>query len=255
MSRITLITPTRERPDDLKRFLKSIGETTGDPASIEILFYVDDDDKVTIPLIKPLEKEYADYNVHFHVGPRSDHFSKDYYNFLSKKAQGRWVIAINDDSIFVTPAWEEIICNKMDNEAKKFGDDILCGIVKDSLMRRGKQENRQPSMSCWLLSSKEYINFAGGLLIEEIYTWGGDYWFGRMWTEFQGGQRKIYIMDVTIEHNSHHANPSKPKSEHLPQPPSFKHFQRIENENPCTFTDTTIGQKVGALNNYLRDKK
>ena len=115
-----------------------------------------------------------------------------------------------------------------------------------------EKKKRKPTMSCWLLSSKEYINLMGGLLLEEIYTWGGDYWLGRVFTKIQGGRRKVYILDVFIEHNSHHANPRREKQ--LPQPESFAHFQRIEQENPCTFDESKIPEKLKKINNYLNSK-
>ena len=121
MIKISLITPTRNRPDDLERLLKSLDQTTRRPEEVEILFYVDDDDFVTLSLIKHYEELYSNFNIYFHVGPRSDHFSKDYYNFLSKMAKGRWVMAINDDSIFKTKGWDRVVCEKMEIAAKKTG--------------------------------------------------------------------------------------------------------------------------------------
>lgn len=250
MIKITLITPTRNRVNDLKNLFESIKATVADPSSVEILFYVDDDDTATIPMIKPYEEEYKDFNVHFHVGPRSDHFSKDYYNFLSRKARGRWVMAINDDSIFVTEGWDAIICAKMEAAAEAVGDDVLLGVVQDGMIRKGAEKDN-PTMSCWCLSSKQYIDLMGGLLIEEIYTWGGDYWLGRAFTMVQGGSRKVFILDVLIEHNSHHANPRRGPEQQLPQPESFAHFQRIEAEHPSTFNDQNAKLMAEKINGFI----
>lgn len=254
MIKITLLTPTRNRPNDLRTFLQSVKDTTAFPETVEILFYVDDDDIVTIPLIETLQEEYKLLNVHFHVGPRSDHFSKDYYNFLAKMARGRWIMAINDDSVFMTPSWDYTICKRMEEEATACGDDILLGIVRDGMIRHGFGK-RQPDMSCWLLSSKEYVDLMGGLLFEEIYTWGGDYWLGYTFNRVQSGRRKVYILDVLIEHNSHHANPRRDADHQLPQPESFAHFQRIEAENPCQFDEKKSKEKSGIINDYIRQKK
>jgi len=247
MIKITLVAPTRNRPDDLKRFLESIKATTLNPENIEILFYVDDDDHVTLPLINPLQALYSDYNLRFVIGKRSDHFSKDYYNFLAKQAQGRWVMAINDDSVFMTQDWDRIIDYKMSKAAAEVKDDILLGIVQDGMKRTGA-EKINPTMSCWLLSSKEYVNLTGGLLLEEIYTWGGDYWLGRVFCKVQYGKRKVYIMDVFIDHNSHHLKD-------LPQPESFWHFKRIEENHPCTCTEQTVKEKSDFINAYIKGKK
>jgi len=253
MPKISLITPTRNRPNDLKTFLESIKNTTKNPDDIEILFYVDDDDHVTIPMIKKLEALYSAYSVYFHIGPRSDHFSRDYYNFLAKMAKGRWILAINDDSVFETVGWDKEICEKMGEAAKKFGDDILFGIIDDGMFVKGSEADMR-TFSCWPLLSKEYSDLMGGILIEEIYTWGGDFWLGRIFAKVQGGQRRVNIRGVLIEHNSHHSNPKKDPSQHIPQPESFAHFQRIESEHPCTFDGKGISQKLKKITDYLNNK-
>lgn len=251
MIKITLLAPTRNRPKDLRTFLESVKNTASSPESIEILFYVDDDDQSTIPLIKPLEDEFKDFNLHFHIGPRSEHFSKDYYNFLAKMARGRWIMAINDDSVFMTKDWDYIIDRDMSKEAERVEDDILLGIVKDGMIRHGTR-SRNPDMSCWLLSSKEYVNLTGGLLLEEIYTWGGDYWIGQVFQRVQGGSRKVYILDVLIEHNSHHANPRRDANHQLPQPESFMLFTEIERKHPCQMNDNVAKDKAGFINDYIK---
>lgn len=252
MIKITLLAPTRTRPNDLRTFLDSIKATTAHPETIEILFYVDDDDQVTIPLIEPLEQEFKAYNLRFIIGPRSDHFSKDYYNFLAKQAQGRWVMAINDDSIFITKGWDVLINYNMALSAEQVGDDILLGIVQDGMERSGR-DRKNPMMSCWLLSSREYVNLMGGLLIEDIYTWGGDYWLGYVFSKVQSERRKVYILDVLIEHNSHHANPRREIQ--LPQPESFAHFQRIESEHPEPYTAKKAKILIDKINDYIKFKK
>lgn len=246
---ITLITPTRNRPDDLRTFLNSVRNTALHPETIEILFYVDDDDKTTIPLTKPLEEEFKAFNLKFIIGPRSDHFSKDYFNFLAKQAFGRWVMAVNDDSVFMTQGWDAIICDKMRKAAGEAGDDILLGIVQDGMERSGT-DRKNPMMSCWLLSSKEYIDLMGGILIEDIYTWGGDYWLGYVFSKVQSARRKVYILDVVVEHNSHHANPRREKQ--LPQPESFAHFQRIESEHPEPYTAQKAKGLIDKINDYIK---
>jgi hypothetical protein len=248
--KITLITPTRNRVKDLKNFFESIKATASDPGSIEILFFVDEDDEATLPIIWPYEEEYKAFNVRFHVGKRSDHFSKDYYNFLARQARGRWVMAVNDDSIFVTPGWDVTVCAKMQAAAEAVGDDILLGIVQDGMIRKGA-EKEHPTMSCWLLSSKQYVDLTGGLLLEEIYTWGGDYWLGRTFTKVQNGARKVFILDVLIEHNSHHANPRRGPDQQLPQPESFAHFQRIEAAHPCAFGEDAAQKKADVINDFI----
>jgi len=247
MTKISLVTPTRNRPNDLRRLLESIEATTKNKDEVEILFAYDKDDNVTREVIPSLIYNFPRLDIKWHEVERSDHFSKDYYNFLSLKAQGRWIMAINDDSVFMTPEWDRIIDFKMSDAADKAKDDILLGIVQDGMKRIGA-EKLNPTMSCWLLSSKEYVTLMNGLLLEEIYTWGGDYWLGRVFCKVQYGQRKVYILDVFIDHNSHHLKD-------LPQPESFWLFKRIEEDHPCTCNEEVVAIKAKFINNYIAARK
>lgn len=253
MTKISLITPTRNRPDDLKRLLDSLEETTCNYDDVEILFAIDSDDRTMLEQAEHIMAERVKLNIRFFIVTRSDHFSKDYYNYLSKAAQGRWILAINDDSIFMTQGWDEMICERMEEASVKVGDDILFGIIDDGMFVKGSEAN-QRTFSCWPLLSKEYSDLMGGILIEEIYTWGGDYWLGTLFAKVQGGRRKVHIKSVLVEHNSHHSNTKKPESEHLPQPESFALFQRIESEHPCAFNHTQLIVKLTKINEYLAKK-
>lgn len=252
MTNISLITPTRNRPNDLTHLLDTLMDTTANPEFIEVLFAVDKCDPVMLPLLTDYERKYAKLNIKFFVVDRSDHFSKDYYNFLSLNANGRWIMCINDDSEFITPGWDAIINADMCKAAEEYGDDILLGIVTDGMERHGQLKIR-PDMSCWVMSSKEYVTLMHGLLIEEIYTWGGDYWIGRVFEFVRSGSRKVYILNVAIEHNSHHANGRRPDKQ-LPQPESFALFQRIERDHPCTCDDNLAKEKARLITDYLRTR-
>jgi hypothetical protein len=77
-----------------------------------------------LPLLPDYENKYAKLNIKFFIVDRSDHFSKDYYNFLSLKANGRWIMCVNDDSEFITEGWDTIINTEMSKAGDEFGDDI-----------------------------------------------------------------------------------------------------------------------------------
>lgn len=251
MIKISLITPTRNRPNDLTNLLDSLMKTTADKSSIEILFAVDKCDPVMLPLMDEYVKRYPELNITFSVVDRSDHFSKDYFNFLSLKAQGRWIMCINDDSVFMTEGWDKIIDEKMSDAAITAKDDILLGIVNDGMIRHG-DEKKRPDMSCWCLSSKEYVTLMNGILIEEIYTWGGDYWLGQIFSKVAYNKRKVYVMEVYIEHNSHHSNPRT--GNNLPKPEAFDHFNRIQLEHPFKDNDmsTLVRERAAIVNEYLK---
>ncbi len=165
MIKISLITPIRENLEELYRLMKSLKETTENPAEVELVLIADNCDSVLVPLIPDLEKEYKWINLKFHKVQRSEHFVRDYYNFAAKKASGRWILALNVDVVFMTKSWDRKIIAKMEEAADRFKDDVLYGIVKDGLPRDGDEGlegckkaiwHKKVDFSCWILTSKAF---------------------------------------------------------------------------------------------------
>lgn len=117
---ISILCPTRERPDHVKRFVDSICRTTETLQSLEILFYVDSDDE-TFP-------DLSAYPVKFSVfkGPRV--WLSNAHNFLAINAKGDILMTGADDMVFRTHGWDtlvtETIFNVEDRICLVFGNDL-----------------------------------------------------------------------------------------------------------------------------------
>jgi glycosyltransferase involved in cell wall biosynthesis len=93
---ISVLVPSRERPELLARSIASLGE--GD---IEVLVRVDDDD--------PRLDEYREFPGLI-VGPHHGYPGlHHYYNELAERARGDWLFLWNDDGIMETPNWIDIV--------------------------------------------------------------------------------------------------------------------------------------------------
>jgi glycosyltransferase involved in cell wall biosynthesis len=109
--RISILTPTRNRPNNCERFIKSIYNTAWERGGIELLFYVDKDDPA-VEAYKDLERhcktEYIGlYNVRFIIGePQSVSIS---WNDLAKECTGDVLIMGNDDLVYRTPGWDQTL--------------------------------------------------------------------------------------------------------------------------------------------------
>ena len=113
-SSIAILTPTRNRANNCERFIKSIYNTAKNRGSIELHFYVDNDDP-SIEAYKSLAKHcYEEYNefykCEFTFGePMSVSQS---WNIIAVKATSYLMIMGNDDLIYRTPNWDsELIQN------------------------------------------------------------------------------------------------------------------------------------------------
>lgn len=254
MTKISIITPIRENLQELYRLMESFEETTESPDEIEIILVADKCDQVIVSLIPGLEERYKVLNLRFYIVERSEHFVRDYYNFAAKQARGRWVLAINVDVVFMTRSWDRIIINRMEEAASHHKDDILYGIVKDGLPREGDKgiENcrkavwpKKVDFSCWILTSKAFIDFYGGMMDEINWVWGADSLTGMMWQNVFGGSRVVMIRDVLIDHISYHVK-------EIEQPESFKYFREIIRKHPIICTQEIAAKEARRIEGHIR---
>jgi hypothetical protein len=95
---ITVLVPSRERPEPLARSIASLGAD-----DLEVLVSVDEDD--------PRLDDYLCLpGIDVIVGPRHGYRAlHHYYNELAARATGEWLLLWNDDCIMQTPDWREVV--------------------------------------------------------------------------------------------------------------------------------------------------
>ena len=119
--KISILTPTRNRPNNCERFIKSVYNSTRTKKNVEMLFYVDNDDPA-INSYKSLDwhsqKEYEGFkNIKFIYGePKSVSIS---WNDMAEQCIGDVLIMGNDDLVYQTDGWDE----KLDRELDKYRQD------------------------------------------------------------------------------------------------------------------------------------
>ena len=128
----SILTPTRNRPNNCERFIRSVYNATTSKQNVEMLFYVDNDDPA-INAYKSLElhskKEFEDFkNIKFIFGePQSVSIS---WNDLAEKCIGDVLIMGNDDLVYQTSSWDELL----DVELKQFEkDEIYVAYMEDGI--------------------------------------------------------------------------------------------------------------------------
>jgi glycosyl transferase/beta-hydroxylase protein BlmF len=129
---ISLLCPTRGRPDSVARFICSVMETATFPERVEILLYIDLDDgsieqyrellnSDTYPELSRLLRCEALWGEPIGI-------SKS-WNVLAAKCKGDLLCLSNDDQVYADKGWDVVI----DMETRKFPDKIYCMWFNDGI--------------------------------------------------------------------------------------------------------------------------
>lgn len=117
--KFSILLPTRKRISNLKRMLKSIGETLSEENTLEVLFYVDADDVESVEFVNDLNSDRPDYlsknKIDLKVFQDPDNDKKwigCWWEFLYRKSSGDYIMLAGDDIIFKTKDWDKKIVDK-----------------------------------------------------------------------------------------------------------------------------------------------
>ncbi len=172
MPKISMLVPTRDRPLNIERLIKSIIDTAHDLNNLELLFACDDDDATSMYCINQLTNKYSELSITYFYRPRSEWLNRDYFNWLVDKAQGDYMFNMGDDLVFKVKDWDKIILDGIDNFFKDKKDKIVYVCV-------GSDTPNPPGIDYkftgFPIISKEAINILGFFLIPDIPGWCSDY--------------------------------------------------------------------------------
>jgi hypothetical protein len=130
--RFSLLIPTRDRILLLCNLLNTINVLTKHKLFVEVLIAVDDDDYFTRILLDQI-KEQTGMDIKHFVFPRSGNLHW-YYNQLFIRSRGKYVICLNDDSVFETKNWDERTWTQLEDYVKP--DGCVYGWVNDRMTSR-----------------------------------------------------------------------------------------------------------------------
>jgi hypothetical protein len=129
---ISLILPTRERPEQLRRALESLCATAEHPESIEVVLYIDRDDDASKAF------EFQGVRLVRIVGPRTSmgRMTADCY----AASTGSCIMLGNDDMAFRTPGWDQRVLREIssvpDGVLLLWGNDLETGAPAHPFLTR-----------------------------------------------------------------------------------------------------------------------
>ena len=119
---ISLLLPSRGRPQVLQRFLDSIAATASRPEQVEVVLYTDLDDAAAQDLAG------ARLNLTRLHGPRLN--MSEFNTACAEQSSGRLLMLANDDVIAETPGWDEVLQGLL----VRYADGIFLGWPRDGVM-------------------------------------------------------------------------------------------------------------------------
>jgi hypothetical protein len=125
---ISVLVPSRDRPELLFKSIKSMIETADDVSRIEFLVAIDDDDQNTIDYINNNLLPYFDSNdiiSTVFAMPRAGYGRlNEYVNFLGGHSSGQWLLFWNDDAVMKSMGWDtEIVSHNGELKILRFKDN------------------------------------------------------------------------------------------------------------------------------------
>lgn len=113
---ISIIVPTRKRPNQFTRLVDNIVDTVSDIQNVELLVYIDDDDDESIPALTA-----AAERIDINAVQGNKLIGSQMYNELGKIARGDILMFGADDIVFGNSLWDLVVQDEFD----KFEDKIL----------------------------------------------------------------------------------------------------------------------------------
>lgn len=179
---ISLLLPTRERPQLARRFLESVVAQSAYPRDVEVILYADEDDKASHDIDCP------GLSIHRIIGPRQSMGS--YNSACLAASKGGIVVLANDDMVIRTPGWDERLRQVDDSVEGKiylaYGNDLF---KKGNLCTFPILSRR----TCEVLKEPYHHAYRGAFIDYHLMDI-----FKRL--EHAGYPRIFYLEDVVFEH-------------------------------------------------------
>lgn len=176
---ISLLCPTRNRPNFMKELWESAYDNSLYKDKIELIFYIDSDDSGSIEMYESLGS-----NVHAIIDERGEGNLSIMWNKCYEKASADIVMHCGDDIRFRTPEWDKIVIDEFNKYEDKivlvYGND---GVRKDDLATHG-------------FLHKNWIETVGYFLPPYFSSDMNDYWL----TTVARNIKRLIKVNIYTEH-------------------------------------------------------
>lgn len=177
---ISILCPTRKRPQNILRLVDNIVATVSNVQNIELLVYIDDDDDESIPAL-----QYASERINVNAVQGNKLIGSQMYNELGKLAKGDIIMFAADDIVFKTPKWDEIVQREFDAV-----EDKILFVYGEDGFQKGRIGTHGFIHRFWV----ELIGYVLPPKLASAYT---DEWVTDLADK---AGRRLYLPDLLVEH-------------------------------------------------------
>jgi glycosyltransferase involved in cell wall biosynthesis len=121
---ISILLPTRRRPDNLKRLIESLNYTTSDKDTVELVIRYDADDELTRAALSELDWQ----RLTVQQLPKPEQYGS-LWNEAYASATGEIIMICGDDIIFRTHGWNKIV----EHEMSRWPDGVVIVFGQDGI--------------------------------------------------------------------------------------------------------------------------
>ena len=185
MSKISILCPSRMRPEQLQLMIESAISKSSGENELEFCIYIDFDD---LSYQSDNYRFFDNSQIKFIKGPRF--WLSGMFNSLTTIATGEYIFWCGDDVNFITTSWDKIMISKFDN----FPDKMLLVHAND-MATTYKQEFATIGMV-----HRNWIHLFGNLFTPHMKDNGIDFWISEIANIVD---RRCYAEEVQIEHRQY----------------------------------------------------
>jgi GT2 family glycosyltransferase len=205
---ISLILPTRERPESLATFLDSLRLQTANPDRIEVVIVADEDDTASC------EYRHPSLNTKTVIVPRGQTMGRLTSAGIAA-ACADYIFMVNDDLVVETPHWDNLVIEAL----QEFPDQIVLLHVNEGIF--GER------LCTFPFFSRKLCDLAAPLYPEEYQRYRIDDHIHNIFDllTLLGHRRRIYLPDVIFRH--HNFDVKAGEAVYVPNPEAHDHDTRL----------------------------
>jgi hypothetical protein len=215
--KISLLVPTRKRPDKMQLVWDSSCSTAKHPSDLQIVFYIDNDDADSIDKVKSMiSKDNVSGRIVHIVGKRLK-MGSNMWNIACNKADGEIFWLGGDDNIFRQKNWDEIVRK----EFLKFPDRIAYVYGWDGL--------RRDELGTHGFLHRNWVEAVGFFVPDNFVFYKTDQFLTNLASQIG---RKVFLKDILIAEHMHYSKgKSKKDTTYLERLAMFKGSKKLATDN------------------------